>query len=141
MSDPNDHRSEEISRQIEALILAAEDPKDKGFLLILNKIADSLDENTRLTRDLRTDLKAHTAAFQEHEKAEMALISQGRGFLRGVVLGLVLFQGAFAWYFKKHLEETERMVEDIQSLSEFRAEHRAHHSEERETYKAWLKGR
>lgn len=81
-------RGDQVQQQIEELIVAATDPKDKAFLLIMNKIATSLDTNTALTRALSTDFKAHTTAFEDHERKEMALINQGRGGFR-VAMGLL----------------------------------------------------
>ena len=140
MSEEQRKKNAVIAKQIEELIMSADDPKDKAMLLVLNKIADSLDENTELTRNLTCDLKAHTAAFQQHEKDEMSLINQGRGFLRAAIIGLAAVQGLFAWYFQQHLEKTEFMADSINKLNEFKAEHKAHHDQEKETYKAWMQG-
>ncbi len=123
----------DISQQINQLIIETPDAKDKALLLILKKISDNLEDNTDLTRTLTSDLKAHTEAFQEHEKAEMAIINQGRGFLRAAVMGLALVQALFAWYFQTHLDQTERMGGQVRSLEEFRGEHRAHHETEEST--------
>lgn len=96
-----------ISEKIGDLILAATDPKDKAFLLILNKIADNLDENTKLTRTLTKDLKAHTEAFQQHEKDEMALINQGRGFWRAALAAVLVLQALGVWWVQGHLARVE----------------------------------
>ncbi len=121
---------DDIQDQIEELILAADDPKDKAFLLILNKIADNLDENTKLTRTLTNDLRAHTEAFAQHEKDEMALINQGRGFWRAALASVFLLQGLGVWWVQGHLEQMERVQKDVAHLHVEVERHKEHHRQE-----------
>lgn len=65
-----------VQKQIEDLILAAVDPKDKAFLLIINKIALSLDTNTHLTQGLVDDVRDLNTAFRKHERDDSALLNQ-----------------------------------------------------------------
>lgn len=87
---------DKMQQQIEDLIVAADNPKDKAFLLIMNKIAVSLDTNTFLTQSLSDEFQAHTKAFKNHEAAELSLINQGKGGLKvgmwllGIIQTLVI---------------------------------------------------
>ena len=128
--DKLEKKSEEISKQIEELILATNDPSDKALLLVLNKIATNLDENTALTRTLTSDLQAHTKAFQEHEKTEMALINQGRGAIRVALVALAVFQGIVAWYGRQVVEEFREVKEQVLSNTQEIAIHKEHHRQE-----------
>ncbi len=119
-----------IQEQIEHLIMSADDPKDKAFLLILNKIADNLDENTKLTRTLTEDLKNHTIAFAQHEKDEMALINQGRGVWRAALGAMFLLQALGIWWLQGHLDETAATAAKVATLQIQMAEHREHHRQE-----------
>lgn len=122
--------SDTLGDKIEDLILAATEPKDKAFLLILNKIADNLDENTQLTRTLSSELKIHTVAFAQHEKDELALINQGRGFLRASVVLIAFVQVVMGYVITQHLASHKAALEEIKMLSEFKAAHTAHHDQE-----------
>ena len=130
MTEPQRRASDGLGDKIEELILAATEPKDKAFLLILNKIADNLDENTQLTRSLSTELKTHTIAFAQYEKDEMALINQGRGFLRAFVIGLAAIQVVMGFIISQHLISHKQALEEIRVLSEFRSSHIVHHETE-----------
>lgn len=79
--------TDRVQQQIEDLILAASDPKDKAFLLIMNKIAASLDTNTTLTQELSNEFKAHSDAFKLHESRESRILNKSRG---GVLVGLYM---------------------------------------------------
>jgi hypothetical protein len=120
-------KEDQLQSQIEELILEANDPKDKAFLLILNKIANNLDENTTLTRTLTTDLHAHTEAFAKHEKDEMALINQGRGGFRVALAALALFQtiatglGAYAFH------DFQAVKGVVHGVAQEMAIHKEHH--------------
>jgi len=127
---PERRHHDPIQEQIEQLIMAASDPKDKAFLLILNKIAGSLDVNTSLTQTLSDDLKAHTAAFAAHEQKEMALINQGRGFWRGLAIAVVAVQVLGGFILFSHLKEDEKTRSDVDALIVSMAEHKEHHKQE-----------
>ncbi len=137
-SGPERRARDPIQEQIEQLIMSATDPKDKAFLLILNKIADNLDENTTLTRTLTEDLKSHTEAFAQHEKDEMALINQGRGFWRAALGAMFLVQGLGVWWIQGHLAETAETASKVAHLQIQMAEHKEHHKQE-ERYRDGVK--
>lgn len=127
---PDRRRPDPIQEQIDQLILSANDPKDKAFLLILNKIAINLEENTGLTRALADDFKAHTIVFQQHEKDEMALINQGRGFWRAALGALFIIQGLGAWWVQTHLEGAAQVASEVKVLQVEVERHKEHHAQE-----------
>ena len=127
---PDRRRRDPIQEQIETLIMSASDPKDKAFLLILNKIADNLDENTMLTRTLASEFKSHTEAFALHEQKEMALINQGRGFWRATLAAVVVIQALGVWWFQGHIAQTARTQEQVSSLKIEIEKHKEHHKQE-----------
>ena len=119
-----------ITKQIEELIVSAEDPKDKAFLLILNRIATNLEENTAITRKLSVDLEDHTTAFRKHEETEMALLNQGRGAIRVALYALAIFQAAIVWYTQRHIDKVERIEVRVETTEKFVESHRIHHQSE-----------
>jgi hypothetical protein len=120
-------KSDVLQQQIEELIVAAQDPKDKAFLLIMNKIASSLDANTSLTKALSDDFKSHTIAFSEHERKEMELINQGRGGFR-VALGLLgVLQIILGVIITNTLTDIKNMHQEVTVLQREVAIHKEHH--------------
>lgn len=119
-----------IQQQIDDLIMQATEPKDKALLLIFNKFALNLEANTELTRTLSGELKSHTERFEIHEKKELAMFNQGRGFIYATLLLLSVIQGMFLWAAKQHLDETEELKQQVLNLRVSMAEHKEHHKQE-----------
>ena len=106
-------RVDPVQQQIEELILSAESPKDKAFLLIMNKIALSLDANTELTQDLSKDFKAQANAFKIHENQDLALINQGKGGLRVAIMLLVGLQAIGGFVINNTLNEIKSIRSEL----------------------------
>ncbi len=119
-----------IQTQIEDLILEAKEPKDKALLLILNKMASSLDANTDLTRSLSKELKSHTDRFELHEKKELSLLNRGRGIVLASIFFLGVVQATFYYIAKNHIRDVEEIVTAVRELQIQMAEHREHHRQE-----------
>ncbi len=119
-----------IQEQIEKLIAQASDPKDRVFLMIMNKMASSLDVNTELTRTLSEELKTHTTKFDLHEKKEEKIYNRGWGVAwAGVALiGAIQVLGTFILL--KHFAETEQMREELNQAITDIATHKEHHRQE-----------
>ncbi len=130
MSDTNRRATDALQNQIEELIVAATDPKDKAFLLIMNKIATSLDTNTSLTRALADDFKSHTVAFSEHERKEMELINQGRGGFRVALALLGVLQIVVGYVILDTLGAVKTSQQEITVLQRDVATHKEHHAQE-----------
>jgi hypothetical protein len=64
---------------IDALIAAEDDPKQRGFLIILNSINSSMVANTEATRDLAIQFDNHLSAFEKKAATDAELLNQGRG--------------------------------------------------------------
>jgi hypothetical protein len=120
-------KSDVLQQQIEELIVAAENPKDKAFLLIMNKIATSLDANTHLTKALSEDFKSHTIAFSEHERKEMELINQGRGGFRVALALLAVLQVFVGFIITNTLTDIKNMRSEVTVLQREMAIHKEHH--------------
>jgi hypothetical protein len=140
MTDTNRRATDALQNQIEELIVAATDPKDKAFLLIMNKIATSLDTNTSLTRALADDFKSHTVAFSEHERKEMELINQGRGGFRVALVLLAVLQAVVGFIINSTLADIKDTRQDVTILQRDMGIHKEHHALEerakRTDYKA-----
>ena len=54
------------------LIEETSDSKDKGFLLILLKLNNSLGDNTKVVNDVANKLNAHMTVFESHAQQEFA---------------------------------------------------------------------
>jgi hypothetical protein len=117
-------QNDQLLERIEGLILTSTDPKDKAFLLILNRMADNLQENTELTRKLGEELTSHTKAFtehtitfSEHEKKEMELINQGRGGWKVIAVFVLFLQGISGWWIQDKLAEITQIKADVGMLT------------------------
>lgn len=64
---------------IEAMIAAENDPKQRAFLIVLNSINQSLEANTVVTSHLSSKFDSHLTAFEEKVKADAELLNQGKG--------------------------------------------------------------
>jgi hypothetical protein len=106
---------DKMQQQIEDLIVAADNPKDKAFLLIMNKIAVSLDTNTFLTQSLSDEFQAHTTAFKNHEAAELALIHQSKGGIRVGMWFLGIIQLIVIAVASSQLAEIKEMKQELLS--------------------------
>lgn len=105
-----------VQQQIEALILAAQDPKDKAFLLIMNKLAASLDTNTLLTQGLAADVKELSTTFKTHEEQEMAYINQGRGGVRVAITLLGMIQLIVGFIFINSMADFKNVRQELTTL-------------------------
>lgn len=67
---------------IEAMIAAEDDPKQRSFLICLNSINASLMANTSATAQLASQFQEHIEAFEEKVVADEKIMNQGRGAWR-----------------------------------------------------------
>lgn len=113
---PNKRQGDHVQHQIEELILSAVEPKDKAFLLIMNKIAISLDTNTQLTQNLSNDFKAHTKAFDTHETAEAELINQSRGGIKVALALIGIIQLLLGFVITNQLSEVKDIRQELTTV-------------------------
>lgn len=119
-----------VHADIRDLILETESAKDKAMLLILLRISENLTANTTLTKKLNEQFELHLVQFAKHEALEMKLFFGGRWVVRVMLAVLVIGQGALTWFGGKTLTQFERVQEDVQTLKEYKAEHKSHHEQE-----------
>jgi len=90
MSDSFARRSTDSKRHdIEAMIAAENDPKQRAFLIILNSINHALMANTSATAGLSQKFDEHLTKFEEKVEADAVILNQGKGMWRVIawVLG------------------------------------------------------
>ena len=84
---------------IEALIMAEDDPKNRTFLIVMNNINMSLISNTQAVTDLRSEFSEHKEIFQKHATQEEKIFNQGKGMWRviSVVISVVQVIFGYGW--------------------------------------------
>ena len=84
---------------IEAMIMAEEDPKNRAFLVVMNNINMSLISNTQAVTDLRSEFSVHKDIFQQHATQEEKIFNQGKGMWRiiSVVIAIVQVIFGYGW--------------------------------------------
>ena len=92
----NNHRINEIDR----LLAAENDPKERGTLIVLSSINLCLVAHTELVIDHGTQITRHMENFEKQSGETTALINQAKGMWRVVAVLLVVGQGlaAASWY-------------------------------------------
>lgn len=93
---------------IEHLIAAESDPKQRVFLIVLNNLNGSLIENTQATASIGQKLDAHLSNFESYTKDKDRLLNQGRGawLVAAWVLGLAqLAVGASAVWVREEIAD------------------------------------
>lgn len=84
---------------IDKMILEEEDKKQRAFLIVLNSINKSLIANTETIREVSEKLETHLTHFEEHTRAEEAVMNKGRGMWRVAawVIGIAQVVGLYIW--------------------------------------------
>lgn len=88
-----------FTADIDSMIAAEDDPKQRAFLIVLNNINKSLVANTGTIRDVSDKLETHLAHFEQHTKEDEALRNKGLGAWKvlSVVIGLIQLAGLAIW--------------------------------------------
>ena len=115
-----------MSLDIDQMILEEEDKKQRAFLIVLNSINKSLIANTETIKEVSEKLESHLLSFEEHTKAEEALMNKGRGawWVATWVISVVQVIGLGIWGVAsndireihtslKHLETRMAVVEKV----------------------------
>ncbi len=114
-----------ITPTIEELIQQANDPSDRAMLVVLNKMASSLDANTRLTEAVSTRLEEHIESFQEKVEEDNAIKNKGMGAWKILAWVLGLAQVAVGWGLMEARAEAGRIASAISAHSVLDAQLRA----------------
>ena len=75
----NRRATDKLPLDIDQLIMAEDDPKQRAFLIVLNSINNSLIANTETIKDVSEKLDAHLTSYENHVEQEEALLNRGRG--------------------------------------------------------------
>lgn len=78
----NRRATDKLPLDIDQLIMAEDDPKQRAFLIVLNSINNSLIANTETIKDVSEKLDAHLTSYENHVEQEEALLNRGRGAWR-----------------------------------------------------------
>lgn len=79
MTELNRRATDKLPLDIDQLIMAEDDPKQRAFLIVLNSINNSLIANTETIKDVSEKLDAHLTSYENHVEQEEALLNRGRG--------------------------------------------------------------
>lgn len=97
MTDLHDRRASDkvaeskLQADLDAQVLAEDDPSKRANLMVLNAIYRALVANTATTYEVKTDLSDLTTKFSSHSKNEEAIMNRGKGawFALAWFLGVV----------------------------------------------------
>ena len=99
MSNDFSRRSTDRFSDIEAMIAVENDPRQRAFLIILNSINNSLQANTKMTKEVAGKLNDHLTAFERKSEEDAALLNKGRGAWKviSVVYGVLQIIALACW--------------------------------------------
>ena len=82
---------------IEAMIMAEDDTKQRTFLIVMNNINMSLISNTKAVTDLRSEFGVHLENFKQHATQEERIFNQGKGMWRVISVVIAVVQVIFGY--------------------------------------------
>lgn len=87
------------SLDIQQMIIAESDPRQRASLIVLHAISLALEANTATVRDISSKLEKHLVKFDNHATTEQELLSQGKGAWRVMawVIGVAQVVALYAW--------------------------------------------
>lgn len=87
------------SLDIQQMIIAEGDPRQRASLIVLHAISLALEANTATVRDISSKLEKHLVRFDNHAATEQTLMNQGKGAWRVMawVIGAAQVIALYAW--------------------------------------------
>jgi hypothetical protein len=114
--------SDKVQNDIDALIAAENDPKQRALMIVLQSINRSLIANTLATQGIqidaehtRKDLATHLVNFQAHAVNEEAIMNKGKGAWWILSAALALAQGFAIYAWRESRAEIDAMQAQAQS--------------------------
>lgn len=104
--------------EIDALIRDEQDPRNRAMLLVLAKIATTLTDNTRMTREIDTRLAQHLSRYERRAEEDAEIQSRALGAWRVIawLLGMaqLLAFGSAGWVAGeiKDLHKTDYLISE-----------------------------
>lgn len=104
--------------EIDALIKDEQDPRNRAMLLVLSKIATTLTDNTRMTREIDTRLAQHLTRYERRAEEDAEIQSRALGAWRVIawLLGIaqLLAFGSAGWVAGeiKDLHKTDYLISE-----------------------------
>jgi len=114
MNNPTDIAQSEI----DDLIRSEQDPRNRAMLLVLAKIASTLTDNTRLTREIGDRLEDHLTSYERKAASDADTQSRALGAWRVIawLLGMaqLLVFGSAGWVAGeiKDLHKTDYLISE-----------------------------
>lgn len=99
MEDKKRRATDKTVHDIEQMIAAEDDHKQRAFLIVLNSINNSLIANTHTIQEVSDKLETHLTNFETHTREEDALLNKGRGAWKVAawVVGVAQVVGVGIW--------------------------------------------
>jgi hypothetical protein len=111
-----------VTPTIEELIQQANNPEDRAMLVVLNKMANSLDANTAMTKAVSTRLEEHISDFQKKVRADDAIKNKGMGAWKVLAWLLGGAQVLVGWGLVEARAEAGKMMSAIAAHQQFDAQ-------------------
>lgn len=102
-------RADKRQDEIEKLISAENDPKQRALMIVLQSINQSLIANTICTQGIQSDVTQHRKDFVTHAMNEEALINKGKGAWWVMATVLTILQGVVIYGWNASRNEIETM--------------------------------
>lgn len=77
---------------VESMIAEEDDPKQRLMLIIMNSIKNALLANTKVAEATAKKLNEHLDHYEQHERADAALLNKGIGAWKIIAWGLGILQ-------------------------------------------------
>ena len=92
-------RASDRITDIDGMIADENDPRQRAFLIILNSINNSLQANTKMTKEVAGKLNDHLTVFALKSEEDAAMLNKGRGAWKviTVVYGLLQVIALASW--------------------------------------------
>ena len=115
---PMTQKDDIAQHEIDALIRDEQDPRNRAMLLVLSKIAATLTDNTRMTREIDTRLEQHLSRYERRAEEDAEIQSRALGAWRVIawLLGMaqLLAFGSAGWVAGeiKDLHKTDYLISE-----------------------------
>lgn len=112
------------SLDIQQMIIAEGDPRQRASLIVLHAISLSLEANTATVREISLKLEKHLVRFDNHATKEQELMNQGRGAWK-VIAGVLTFAQAMVLLglnaihsgWKEEAAKTNSVITEIKAVA------------------------
>ena len=93
--------------ELHRLIQAADNARDKAYLLIMLDMHDSLLENTEVTHSIDNKLNSHIGSYNESSQKQLQSSAQSKGMWQATCFFLVILQSIFGFEYARLYSMTQ----------------------------------